>query len=184
MHQPAACDACGEPYVRRTHNGRYCSRRCAKWVERGRSTDPRNIGRPFDCQQCGQRVIPGDNAAPNAERFCGRRCARAAQKLKAEVRGQLTTEGRTGGLQGLWGAVLRRDPCCYCGGPGGNVDHITPRHLGGPDTEGNLTGACHRCNNRKQTMPLLHFMAWRLAADALEPWHEYRRRLLREHQGQ
>lgn len=29
-----------------------------------------------------------------------------------------------------WAPVLRRDPCSYCGGPGGTVDHIVPQAAG------------------------------------------------------
>lgn len=46
--------------------------------------------------------------------------------------------------------VIRHDPCAYCGGDGGTVDHIVPRPAGGArwDWE-NWTGACERCNRRK-----------------------------------
>lgn len=46
--------------------------------------------------------------------------------------------------------LLQNDPCSYCGGPGGTVDHIVPKAHGGPkwDTQ-NWTGACARCNTRK-----------------------------------
>lgn len=46
--------------------------------------------------------------------------------------------------------ALRRDPCAYCGEEGGTLDHIVPRSGGGArwDWE-NWTGACERCNRRK-----------------------------------
>lgn len=49
--------------------------------------------------------------------------------------------------------IFRRDDytCQYCGKRGGNltVDHIFPRHLGGPHTWLNVITACASCNHRK-----------------------------------
>lgn len=55
-------------------------------------------------------------------------------------------------------SVLAFDPCSYCGGPGGEFDHITPRAMGGLDTADNLTSACHSCNSSKRTKTLLRFL--------------------------
>lgn len=57
-----------------------------------------------------------------------------------------------------WVRVLWRDPCAYCGGPGGTVDHITAVYCGGRAEPSNLTGACPRCNLDKGAMPLLGFL--------------------------
>jgi 5-methylcytosine-specific restriction endonuclease McrA len=54
-----------------------------------------------------------------------------------------------------YGEVLRRDPCSYCGGPAGAVDHITAVARGGPNTWTNFTAACTSCNSRKSTKDLL-----------------------------
>jgi 5-methylcytosine-specific restriction endonuclease McrA len=49
--------------------------------------------------------------------------------------------------------VLRRDDytCQYCGRRSSilTLDHIMPRHLGGPHTWQNLVAACASCNRRK-----------------------------------
>lgn len=47
--------------------------------------------------------------------------------------------------------MLRCDPCSYCGGPGGTIDHIDPRPVrkAGRRSWTNLTGACERCNRTK-----------------------------------
>jgi len=45
--------------------------------------------------------------------------------------------------------ALRADPCAYCGDPGGTIDHVKPKALGGSDSDMNLTGCCRRCNTRK-----------------------------------
>lgn len=59
-------------------------------------------------------------------------------------------------------AYLRLDPCAYCGGPGGTIDHIVPRVAGGAPTAWNLTGACAACGVLKGRWPLLAFLLLRL----------------------
>lgn len=54
--------------------------------------------------------------------------------------------------------VLRRDPCAYCGGPGTEIDHITPVSSGGENEWWNFTAACGRCNRSKNARPLLTFL--------------------------
>jgi 5-methylcytosine-specific restriction endonuclease McrA len=56
-------------------------------------------------------------------------------------------------------AILRRDPCAYCGGPAGEIDHIIAIDQGGPNTWDNLTAACKNCNSQKRTIPLLPFLS-------------------------
>lgn len=58
-------------------------------------------------------------------------------------------------------AILRNDPCGYCGSTAGDADHITPRSRGGDDCWSNLTAACRRCNSSKNASPLLTWMAIR-----------------------
>jgi hypothetical protein len=72
--------------------------------------------------------------------------------------------------EGEYLAVLRKDPCAYCGRAGGVIDHIEPRVTGGADDTDNLTGACHPCNGQKSALSLLGFLgrrrwapAWRAA---------------------
>ena len=56
--------------------------------------------------------------------------------------------------------AMRRDVCAYCGKLKGErtLDHIVPQAKGGSNHWSNYTGACFECNNRKGTMPLLHFL--------------------------
>src|SRR3712207_7803873 len=50
-------------------------------------------------------------------------------------------------------AVFRRDgyACQYCGARPRDLtlDHVQPRHRGGPDTWENVVAACRRCNGKK-----------------------------------
>ena len=50
-------------------------------------------------------------------------------------------------------AVFRRDgyACQYCGGRPRDLtlDHVLPRHRGGPDSWENVVAACRRCNGKK-----------------------------------
>lgn len=65
-------------------------------------------------------------------------------------------------------AILRRDPCAYCGAPAdtnrfgqSDIDHIYPRCLGGVDRGMNMTATCASCNSSKGTATLLGFLLWR-----------------------
>jgi len=62
-----------------------------------------------------------------------------------------------------WSSVLRNDPCAYCGGHGGTVDHIDPRSQKRPASGRRLTGCCSQCNNARGTRPLLWFLIVRAA---------------------
>ena len=54
-----------------------------------------------------------------------------------------------------YGAILSADPCSYCGGPAGTVDHVVPLSRGGRNDAENLTAACFDCNRSKGARPLL-----------------------------
>jgi hypothetical protein len=64
-----------------------------------------------------------------------------------------------------WQALLRRDPCSYCGarGAAGTIDHVDPRSraargLGTVHGWTNVAGACARCNGSKRDLELLVFL--------------------------
>jgi 5-methylcytosine-specific restriction endonuclease McrA len=56
---------------------------------------------------------------------------------------------------------LRADPCSFCGGAGGSIDHITARAVGGTNHGDNLCGSCKSCNELKGRWPLLVFLLLR-----------------------
>lgn len=63
-----------------------------------------------------------------------------------------------------WQALLRLDPCVFCAGPGGTVDHLEPRSRpvrgvgGSPHGWQNLAGACGGCNGAKRDSSLLAYL--------------------------
>ena len=54
-----------------------------------------------------------------------------------------------GGKRSAWQREMRKQPCHYCGGPGGTVDHKTPLCHGGRSVPENTVPCCHPCNNFK-----------------------------------
>jgi len=65
---------------------------------------------------------------------------------------------RDGLLTEDWIAVIEKDPCAYCGGEGGTIDHVIPLSRGGEHGDTNVVGACRRCNSSKSARPLLIFL--------------------------
>jgi HNH endonuclease len=55
-------------------------------------------------------------------------------------------------------AIIKGDPCSYCGAPMEHVDHIVPFSAGGPTDWENLAPACARCNHRKSSKSLVFFL--------------------------
>jgi 5-methylcytosine-specific restriction endonuclease McrA len=55
-------------------------------------------------------------------------------------------------------AILRRDPCVYCGAPCEHIDHIVPFADEGPTEWTNLAPACAACNHKKSRKSLLIFL--------------------------
>lgn len=68
-----------------------------------------------------------------------------------------------------WEAVLRADPCAYCGAPTRDLDHIVAVAQGGSDDAGNLTSSCGRCNKSKHDDSLLIFLWKQTVAQAPPP---------------
>jgi 5-methylcytosine-specific restriction endonuclease McrA len=62
-----------------------------------------------------------------------------------------------------YAALLRDDPCAYCGEPASDADHIDAISRGGVHSWDNLTAACRACNVSKYSEPLLRFMLRRSA---------------------
>lgn len=62
-------------------------------------------------------------------------------------------------------AVLRYDPCTYCGSYTSDtmqIDHIVPVDLLGEPNTDNIVAACRPCNSSKGRKPLLEYLLCRL----------------------
>lgn len=55
-------------------------------------------------------------------------------------------------------AILQKDVCCYCGKPGGTIDHIVAVTKDGTNDWNNLTAACLSCNSSKNNEGLIWFL--------------------------
>ena len=51
---------------------------------------------------------------------------------------------------GSWKRKMRMEPCHYCGGEGGTLDHILPRSKGGRLSKENCVPACAPCNTHRK----------------------------------
>ncbi len=61
-----------------------------------------------------------------------------------------------------WREIMRADPCTWCGGAGGFVDHIVPQSRCNPGQRKswmNVTGTCAKCNGRRGDAPVLQWLA-------------------------
>lgn len=56
-----------------------------------------------------------------------------------------------------YAVIVAGDPCSYCGGQGGVIEHITSGENG---YWWNLTGACGSCNARKRSRTLIEFLLY------------------------
>jgi 5-methylcytosine-specific restriction endonuclease McrA len=101
----------------------------------------------------GHRMIPEN-------RRLGRHAGQCLLCHRMRERHTYTKEARE------WIPIITADPCCYCGKRGGTIDHILAKKSGGTDDWDNLTGACHSCNARKRTIPLLQFMLRQLPSSS------------------
>ena len=89
----------------------------------------------------------------------GRRAGLVVQPLHGKRYRQL----RTWAYRGLhdYRKMLMTEPCSYCNGPSGSIDHIQAVSKGGSPWWDNQTPACKKCNGTKGNRPLLEWMVWR-----------------------
>jgi 5-methylcytosine-specific restriction endonuclease McrA len=69
-----------------------------------------------------------------------------------------------------YGVLLLKDPCSYCGGPAGDLDHIIAVAEGGTNDWDNLTATCRSCNSRKRDRPMLDALIRGRIMSELENW--------------
>jgi hypothetical protein len=139
-------------------------------------------GRPPEREQarCEYCCLPfqrrANVGAANRQRYCSDGCWWSASSDRRRGR-ELTSVERALGLGdadlGAYYQVLRHDPCAYCGGPAGHIDHIEPRAFGGANHWGKYTAACQSCNASKGDKSLVGFLGWWQAAVAFDGWRGF-----------
>lgn len=199
------CGACGKAFERKAWTVRservFCSREC---FHAGRQPQPaRRV--EAECRVCGKRFSrvrgrhrSGQKDHANSGVYCSLACYRArpmaegtAERQKARMRAwrqenrdHLRLYKRNRHLAATsvaadYCAILRGDPCSYCGAPAESVDHVQALAVGGSNDWDNLTAACRSCNSRKGQRSLLDFMGIFMAAtakglprplEAQQPW--------------
>jgi len=126
--QPCSVGDCQRPLLRRG----LCAAHYWRWRKYG---DPL-AGGPF-------RTIRG-----TGNRWLYDEQRRSAKAKMSQVTGE-TAE---------YVAIIRNDPCVYCGAPCEHIDHIVPFADGGPTEWDNLAPACARHNHQKSRKQLLFFL--------------------------
>ena len=185
----SVCPVCEGPMPKSYPNRRYCSKRCRKRAnrkrerERARQRGGRTTPRLYEgtCLECSSPFI----ARRANARYCGESCRKRAEYRRWSTKPEVQARKRARAAQrrkrlreDAYYRHLSLDPCAYCGGPGGTVDHVVPLYHGGEDTWENMAGACHDCNTRKGTKPLLRFMLVRLVDQELAPLMREREAIL------
>lgn len=105
--------------------------------------------------QRARRDADPDAARAYERAVYARRSAKHQASNRARERGMANPSRDTVAYE----AVLRRDPCAYCGARDEiQVDHVVPVAGGGANDWMNLTAACRACNRAKSAHGLLAFM--------------------------
>lgn len=177
------CERCGKAFERRPRGAapRYCSVRCrrsASYARRAADINARKRARYAADPKYRQKALAASAATKARDPEKARRYVRDWHKRhggnkdykaswrsenREKVRAYSRRDARQRRVLGTddgvaYALLLERDPCCYCGGPGGEVDHIVAVKHGGDGDWPNLTAACRSCNARKHARPLLTFL--------------------------
>ncbi len=157
----------------------WCARRRQRHLERGTPLK----GQPpvsFTCVQCHADVEPSTGLTER--RFCSEACKKVWHKEQVELPKRLLDSIAASATPHKDAVAYRRamrlDPCCYCGEPTTQLDHIEPKSQGGSDEWDNRAGTCASCNGRKQDMPMLLWMGWKLQSDQFQQWNDARKAIL------
>lgn len=151
----------------------FCNPHYKRWKRHGFLYSPKKVA----------RVLKGDElerarryyAEHREERLAYQRSRRLADPEAArayerkvyrgrQAKHQAANRARMRGMEPLdadsldFEAILRCDPCCYCGKAMKHIDHIDPVAHGGRNHWENLTAACQPCNRSKSDKPLLRVL--------------------------
>ncbi len=151
------CTICGEEYIPRATNQKYCSLVCrTNYYEKQRNPRHQKIVllTRKNCVLCGRVFLPKQPT----QRFCKVECNRKHHKKKYEM---ALINGTSEHYLKLRFEAFKRDnfTCQYCGRTAQDsvrlvADHIIPRSKGGKDNLNNLITACEECNLGKSDVVL------------------------------
>lgn len=167
--QDRQCERCGCAMLTQKRSARFCSDECQRlawrdlhpdyeWNARAKERHRRRLAAKRAARMLAVAKALGEWAPTPLPPLLPRPrpAARPEPVARLDLRGSATAYVRS----------LCADPCAYCGGPGGQRDHIVPRALAGGTTGTgavadvpNLTGCCAPCNLAKSNRSLLQFLA-------------------------
>jgi hypothetical protein len=123
-------------------------------------------GKPKDCKQCHRERERNRPHNPETSRLYAqknRKRLNLYQQAWAAANRPKEADFRRGGPAAIaYAKLISGDPCGFCGGPSGEIDHIVPVTKGGSGEWENLAPICRSCNASKSNKDLLHFMMRRL----------------------
>lgn len=109
---------------------------------------PSRVQKPCAEPGCPRAAVRGGRCEEHAQVAEARRAARLAEVDR--LRGSAAERGYDRHWRVIRAAYLKRHPrCAVCGAVATDVDHITPRAVGGGDEWANLQALCHRCHSAK-----------------------------------
>lgn len=149
---PVVCPECGTTAARRSNRQRFCSSKCrdkAWWRGRERNREAaRETSRRWRANNRERhRAASRAWQMENPERY-------RANMRRAQTRRRLGKDDAAV----AYAQILAGDPCSYCGGPAGEIDHIVPVAHGGTSAWVNLTAACKSCNSSKSDRKMVEFL--------------------------
>jgi len=140
LRDGALCDSCWHKRLYRSQRDRILARN-----RRWREANPDYWRKPEIVER--NRQWQRDHAARMREINNASRRRRRARLAGGAVSEVDATE--------VYIPILRLDPCAYCGGPAGDIDHIEAVSTGGSHVWHNMTSSCRSCNATKYNASLL-----------------------------
>lgn len=147
------------PEAARARAREYARQHPAEARERAKAWKDRNPERFRRYHREKERLVPAEVKRERKRRSYHKDIAMSRAYVRTS---QMRRHGNREAAQ--YAELVRRDPCSYCGRPGGQADHIEPLNRDGLHDAENLTGACRSCNSAKGDRPLLAFLLYRTAA--------------------
>lgn len=158
---PIPCEYCGAEFVPKNSRNRYCAERCQIKARQIRQRERYATDREYRqiiiarADERVRRLIREGDPVFREQRATWQRLAYQTNPSRRQSRLE-ANKSRKRGLDPAdkdtldYIEIVRGDPCSYCGGDGGSMDHIDPVNSGGDHHWSNMTGACQSCNSSKR----------------------------------